>query len=132
VTFPRTAVLRAADAPAPSIVVDVSGSSHVQDRDQVRDYLADMRQTLMGAYPGIDGLGIKNIAVFNPCDDVLRVEFFQGFAYGPLAPNSQQFCLNSLASALTIATVWFPTITGYSSITALMGGLSFRLRPGTG
>lgn len=128
-TLPRTAVLRAADAPAPSIVVDFSSTSQVLSRDGVREYLTDVRQALMGSYAGIEGLGIKNIAVFEPREDVIRVEFFQGFEYGPLTPNSQQFCLNSLASALTIATVWFPTITRFPSITALMGGLSFRLRP---
>lgn len=129
-TFPRTAVLHAADAPAPSIVFDVSGSQ-AQTRALVQEYLTDVRQMILRANPGIDGLGVKNIAVFEPRDDVLRVEFFQGFEYGPLTPNSQHFCLNSLASALTIATVWFPTITGYSSMTALMGGLSFQLRPST-
>jgi hypothetical protein len=121
-------VLRAADAPAPTLVVDGSALPAACPRGAAETLLEQVRTEALAALPAEPGLGVKNIVVFAPRDALLRVEFFQGYAHGELVPDSQQVCVNSLACAVVAATGWHADFEAASPWTALMAVKYYVLR----
>jgi hypothetical protein len=126
VTRHRYAVYRAADAPAPSIVLDAGGCvpDHA-DHLALRAFVECARRGVIGAHPDIDGLGVKTILIFPPALDQVRVEFFQGDAHGELMPASAAICLNSLSCALTVGSRWYPELAVCDPVVASMGGREY-------
>lgn len=123
----RFSILKAADAPAPTIVFDATSRPHHTPRTEVKAFVGAARAWILALHPTVAGLGVKNIAVFAPFENTLRVEFFQGQAHGPLEHISQEVCLNSLACALSAAHHWDLPLG--PEITCRMGQATFLLQP---
>lgn len=123
----RVAVLWAADAPAATIVVDGSFLEPSATRAAVERLLDTIRKRVLLYLPTVPRLGLKNIVVFSPVGRTLRVEFFQGEAFGPLVAESQEVCVNSALCAVQAARNWALTPPG--TMTVLMGGSSFEFAP---
>lgn len=127
---PRWLVLRAADAPAPTIVVDGSSLRLDADRAEAEALLREARDDALAAHAlDLYNLGVKNAVVFAPSGGVLRVEFFQGLANGPLMAGSQLVCVNSLACAVVAACGWHAELVDTAPWTALMASTAYLLRP---
>jgi hypothetical protein len=119
----RVAILRAADAPAPSIVIDGCGLDLQLPRETVQELAIPLRSSAMRRYPEMVGLGVKTIVFFPVIDGVARAEFFQGAAHGPITAQSQKVCLNSLGCALVAARRW--GLVDGPTVTARMGDTLF-------
>lgn len=127
---PRVAILVAADAPAPSIVIDGTPLAGVPStREQVWAFVRPIRAQVLAENLSVVGLGVKTIVIFPPDSAQIRVEFFQGLAHGDLLAASPLVCLNSLSCALCVGTTWFPELSTCKAVSVVMGEQLFDLRP---
>jgi hypothetical protein len=124
----RTVILRAQDAPAPTLVIDGSALGGDAHRSACEAMAVRARVDAFTEHRHLAGLGVKTIVLLPPVVGVVRVEFFQGLEHGDLMPGSQEICINSLSCAVTAAAEWYPNATGDGTVLALMSDQSYVVR----
>ncbi|MCK5927777.1 MAG: hypothetical protein KAG80_06220 [Nocardioides sp.] len=94
----RMSTARAADGPAPTLVVDFTDTPPWLTRDELRHQLLDVRREGMRRYPGT---GAKTIAILPFEPGPLRLLFLQGV--GDTVDTTVDVCVNSGSAALAVA-----------------------------
>ena len=117
---PRAAVARAADGPAPTLVLDLRSSTSIDGGAAFVEVANRTRRRAMERKPQ---LGAKTMVLIDVTGDVVELEFMQGLHDGSIDP-AIRVCLNSAACALTVARhVWDLVPDG--PLTVVMGGRTF-------
>jgi hypothetical protein len=118
----RISVARAADAPAPTLVVDLTDLGVHVPRAEVVAELAAWRRLAMVLDTR---LGQKTMGLLRCEGTVVDLVFLQGL--GEQVDQSAEVCLNSAACAVAVGRqVWKLLPTG--TITIRMGGATFEMR----
>lgn len=127
-TAARWAIHRAADAPAPTLVIDGSMLCSDASRQDLQGLVVEVRTAVLSDNPVEKGLGVKTVVIRPTAGPVLLVEFFQGFEHGPLMLPSPLTCINSLGCGVVVSRTWFPQLGNAQAVVAVMGGIEYILR----